>query len=352
MNVQRGYYHVSTTKLGRDVSTKTTSNNFSASLTGVYAKCSLSSSTPRVAAHTKSSVQPKIMSPVTNHSSQRRKHVSSLSIIPKEKIPKIVVLPSIDKDIAVASAKQVSGKIPVATTAVAKTTKETPKSEKGSQSQARYVSCLHTSLSTEWKKTDSLDKENSDDNEKAPRRTSSLEIECNYTGRNTPRSAATARSSSHEIRVGDKNISQIRNQPRGENKSSDLLNRKNVKEVAEMDAHNVRIQYTPLRKSFTIKNAVTDGNRLGPSRPSANVITTRYKDNESQRLRPRMLPKSRFRVKIQRCRHKSVNISDSFNVVRDKRGKPLEKASRSVVIQDKSTQRSISIQKPKLLSAR
>lgn len=346
MNVQKGYYHVSTTKLGRNVPTKTTNDNFSPSMSSAFAKCSLTSSAPR-AAYTKSSVQPKIMSPVTNHSfrDQRRNYVSALSIIPKEKIPKIVVLPSIDKDIAVASAKPVSARVPAVTTAPGKKRNQTPKSEKGSQSQARYISCLHTSLSTEWRKANSLDRENSEDKEKQPRRTSSLEIKFSYFGKNTSQCTPTTRSSSDEIRDEGKNTSLIGNQPRGENKSANLFNRNMVKEVTGMEKNNVRIQYTPLRKSFTIKNVVTDGNRRGTS---ANVVlSTRCQDYEQQRTRTRMLPKSRFRVKIQKCRHKSVNISDSFNVVRDKRAKPLEKTSRSVIIQDKSPQRSFSIQKSK-----
>ncbi|XP_022802521.1 uncharacterized protein LOC111340016 [Stylophora pistillata] len=346
MNVQKGYCHVSTTKLGRNVPTKTVNNNFSPSMSGVFAKCSLGSSAPR-AAYTKSSVQPKIMSPMTNHSSrdQRRKYVSSLSIIPKEKIPKIVVLPSIDKDIAVTSAKPVSARVPGVTTAPGKKRSQAPKSEKGSFSQANYISCLHTSLSTEWRKATSLDRENSEDKERQPRRTSSLEIKFSYSSKNTSRSAPTTRSSSDEIRDEEKNTSLIGNQPRGENKSVGLFNRNMVKEVTAMSKDNVRVQYTPLRKSFTIKNVVTDGNRRGTSANA--VLSTRCQDFEQQRTRTRMLPKSRFRVKIQKCRHKSVNISDSFNIVRDKRAKPLEKASRSVIIQDKSPQRSFSIQKSK-----
>ena len=340
MSVQKGYYHVTTTKLGRDVSTKST--NFHAPMTAVYTKCTLASSAPRAVC----TVQPKIMSPITNHSAQRRKFVTSLSVIPKEKIPKIVVLPSIDKDIAGASAKQVSAKIPVSSTAVNKSIREAAKIEKVDQSQARFVSCLHTSLSTEWKKADSFDKEDSHHKEKT-KRTSSLEIQCNK--RNTARSDASNRSSSLEFRVGGKNTSnKDENHRRGENTSAASLNRKNVEQSAGMDKHNVRIQYTPFRKSFTIKDS-TDAKTLGSS---ANFIETRFQEKTPQRLRPRMLPKSRFRVKIQKCHHKSVNISDSFNVSRDKRVKPLEKSSRSVVIQNKSPQRSFSVQKPSLFSAR
>lgn len=345
MSVQRGYYHhVNTTKIGKDVSSKAT--KFHAPKPAVYTEYTLASSVPRAAA-TKP-VQPKIMSPITNHSAPRRKYVTSLSVIPKEKIRKIVVLPSIDKDIAGASAKQVSGKIPVATPVVNKPIREAPKSGKGSQSQARYVSCLHTSLSTEWRKEDSLEKDQEDThNKEKAQRTSSLEIHCNSTAqRNTTRPAARNRSSSLEVRVGDKNASKPETHRRSENRSATSLNCKNVKETANMDKHNVRIQYMPLRKSFTIKNAVSVAKTLGP-------YATRVQDKEPQRIRPRMLPKSRFRVKIQKCHHKSVNISDSFNVSRDKRVKPLEKSSRSVVIQDKSPQRSFSVQKPiKPLSAR
>lgn len=345
MSVQKGHYHVTTTKLGRDVSAKPT--NYHAPVTAVYSRNALTSSAPR--AMCTKPVQPKIMSPTTNHSAQRRKHVSSLSIIPKEKIPKIVVLPSIDKDIAGTSAKQVSvsTKTPVTTTAVNKSIREAPKNEKVSQSKPRYISCLHTSLSTEWKKANSLDKEDIHDKEKA-RRTSSLQIDCN-SDRNTTRSTATNRSSSLELRVEDKNISKLENRRRGENASTSSLNRKNVKETTDMYKHNVRIQYIPLRKSFTIKDSFIDAKAPGTS---ANFIETRFQDKAPQRLRPRMLPKSRFRVKIQKCHHKSVNISDSFNVSRDKRVKPLEKASRSVVIQDKGPRRSFSVQKPTLLSAR
>ena len=336
MSVQKGYYHVTTTKIGRDVSAKPT--NYHAPVTAVYTRNALSSSVPR-AIGTKT-VQPKIMSPTANHSPQRRKYVTSLSIIPKEKIPKIVVLPSIDKDIAGSAAKQVSTKIPVTTNSTANyTSKEAPKNEKVSPSKPRYVSCLHTSLSTEWKKADSLDKEDILHKERA-RRTSSLQMDCN-SDRNTAGSAASNRSSSLKLRIEGKDISKLENHRRGENASSSSLNRKNVKETAGMDKHIVRIQYVPLRKSFTIKDTVIDANALGTS---AN-FKSRSNDKAPQRLRPRMLPKSRFRVKIQNCHHKNVNISDSFNASRDKRVKPLQKASRSVVIQDKGPRRSFSVQK-------
>lgn len=340
MNAQKGYYHVTTTKLGRDVSAKPT--NYHASVTAVFTRNALTSSVPR-AMGTKT-VQPKIMSPATNHSAQRRKYVTSLSIIPKEKIPKIVVLPSIDKDIAGSAAKQVSTKVPVATnTIVNKTFREAPENEKVSQSKPRYVSCLHTSLSTEWRKGDSLDKEDIPHKENA-RRTSSLQIDCN-SDRSTNRSAASNRSSSLEIRVEDKNISKLENRGCGENYSTSSLNRRNVIETTGMNKNSVRVQYIPLRKSFTIKDSVK---AVGTS---VN-LKTRFQDQTPQRLRPRMLPKSRFRVKIQKCHHKNVNVSDSFNASRDKRVKPLEKASRSVVIQDKGPRRSFSVQKPTLLCAR
>jgi len=343
MSVRKGYYHVTTTKLGRDVSAKPT--NYHAPVTAVFTRNALTSSVPR-ALGTKT-VQPKIMSPTTNHSAQRRKYVTSLSIIPKEKIPKIVVLPSIDKDIAGSAAKQVSTKIPATTnTTVNKTSREPPKNEKVSHSKPSYVSCLHTSLSTEWKTADSLDKEDTPHKEKA-RRTSSLQIDCNP-DRSTARSAASNRRSSLGLRVEDKNISKLENRRWEENTSTSSFNRRNVKETTGMNKNNVRIQYIPFRKSFTIKDSVIAAKALGTS---AN-LKTRCQDQAPQRLRPRMLPKSRFRVKIQKCHHKDVNISDSFNASWDKRVKPLEKASRSVVIQDKGPRRSFSVQKPTLLSAR
>ena len=340
MSIQKGYYHVTTTKLGRDVSAKPT--NYHSPVAAVFTRNGLTSSVPR-AMGTKT-VQPIIMSPTTNHSAQRRKYVTSLSIIPKEKIPKIVVLPSIDKDIAGSAAKQVSTKIPVATnTIVNKTSREAPKNEKVSQSKPRYVSCLHTSLSTEWKKADSLDKEDISHKEKA-QRTSSLQIDCN-SDRRTTHSAASNRSSSLEIRTEGKNISKPETRRCGGNSSTSSSNRRNVKETIDMSKNSVRIQYIPLRKSLTIKDSVRE---VGTS---VN-LKTRFQDQAPQRLRPRMLPKSRFRVKIQKCHHKNVSISDSFNASRDKRIKPLEKASRSVVIQDKGPRRSFSVQKPTLLSAR
>lgn len=337
MSVQKGYYHVTTTKLGRDFSSKPT--NYHAPVAAVYTRNALTSSVPR-AMGTKT-VQPKIMSPTTNHAAQIRKYVTSLSVIPKEKIPKIVILPSIDKDIAGSTAKQVSNKIPVTTnTTVNKTPREAPKNEKVSQSKPRYVSCLHTSLSTEWKKLDSLDKKDILYKEKG-RRTSSLQIDCN-SEKKTARSAASNRSSSFELRIeGKKNISKLENHHRRtENASSSSINRKNVKEITGMNRHNVRIQYIPLMKSLTIKDSVIDAKALGTS---AN-LKHRSQEQAPQRLRPRMLPKSRFRVKIQKCHHKNVNISDSFFASRDKRAKPLEKASPSVVIQDKGP-RSFSVQK-------
>ena len=69
MSVQKGYYHVTTTKLGRDVSAKPT--NYHAPVTAVFTRNALTSSVPR-AVGTKT-VQPKIMSPTTNHSAPKKK---------------------------------------------------------------------------------------------------------------------------------------------------------------------------------------------------------------------------------------------------------------------------------------
>lgn len=336
MSVQRGYYQVPSKKLGNAASNA--SNFGHRPLTAVYTNSTRTSSGPRVA-NTKH-IQPKIMSPATHNSTQRRNYVTTMSIVPKEKIPKVVVLPSIDKDIAVPSGRSgsVSTKVPVVKT-VAKPIREAPESAKASNSQTKYVSCLHTSLSTEWKK-DSFDKETACEAEKE-QMTSSLKIECN-----NKTSRTTASATSLLSRVADKADSkEVLHRSAANKKFSS--NRRNCKENTDMDKQIVRIQYLPSSAtSFTIKDAtvVTDAKRVVS--PSTNVTSSRGQDfNSRQGLRPRMLPKSRFRVKIQKCHHKSVNISDSFNCTEEKRVKTLGAPSRSVVIQDKSTQRSFSVQK-------
>ena len=332
MSVQRGYYQVPSAKLG---STPSKASNFCHSpLTPVYANCTLSSGS-RANHHAKQYAQPKIMSPATNCSTQRRKYVSSLSIIPKEKVPKVVVLPSIDKDIGASSVRSVSSKIPVAN--VDKSMKETPRCAKERKPQAKYISCLHTSLSTEWKK-DSFDKETS--REEKQHRTSSLQVDCNY---KTNTSLATSGKTALLSRVSDTANSNVELHRSGANKNISSILRKN-KENTDMEKQTVRVQYLPMTgKSFTIKDTtVTDTKRVGPN---ANVVSSRGQDNIRQGLRPRMLPKSRFRVRIQKCQHKSINISDSILCNEEKREKTMGKPSRSVVVQDKTPQRSFSVQR-------
>ena len=334
MSVQRGYYQVPSTKLG---SAPSKGSNFCHnSLTAVSAKCTLSSSGTRANHHTK----PKIMSPATN-STQRRKYVSSLSIIQKEKAPKVVVLPCIDKHIAPTSVTSVSPKIPVAT--VDKSMKEAPKSAKERKPQAKYISCLHTSLSTEWMK-DSFDKEaNREDKQ---HRTSSLQVDSNYkTNTSQATSGKTAALLASDSDTANSNVEFHRS---GANKNISSILRNN-KENTDMDKQTVRVQYLPVTgKSFTIKETtVTDAKRVGPT---TNVVSSRGQDNIRQGLRPRMLPKSRFRVKIQKCQHKSINISDSILCNEEKREKTMGKPSRSVVVQDRSPQRSFSVQRHVLSS--
>lgn len=331
MSVQRGYYQVPSAKLG---SAPSKASNFCHSpLTAVYANCTLSSDA-RATHHTKPYAQPKIMSPATNCSTQRRKYVSSLCIIPNDKVPKVVILPSIDKDIVASSVRSVSSKIPVAN--VDKSMKGAPKCTKERKPQAKYISCLHTSLSTEWKK-DSFDKETS--SEEKQHRTSSLQVDCNYKS-NTP---ATSGKTALLSRVTDTANSNVELHRSGANKNISSILRKN-KENTDMEKQTVRVQCLPVMgKSFTIKDTtVTDTKRVGPT---ANVVSSRRQDNIRQGLRPRMLPKSRFRVKIQKCQHKSINISDSILCNEEKREKTLGKPSRSVVVQDKSPQRSFSVQR-------
>lgn len=334
MSIQRGYYQVPSTKLSKDASSKASNVSYSP-LTAVYTNGTLASSGPR-AGYTKPYTQPKIMSPATCYSSQRRKYVTSLSIIPKEKIPEVVVLPSIDKDIAVSSARSVSPKILVVASGD-KAIRETSKSARERKPKAKYVSCLQTSLSTEWRK-ESFDKEI--DREETARRATSLQIECNY--KTIP---TTVNKSSTLSRVGDKADSRVapyRTETRVKGPFSSL---KNCEETLPMDKQTVRIQNLPASgKSFTIKDTIPpDAKRV--SATGANVVSARGTNPARPGLRPRMLPKSRFRVKIQKCHHKSVNISDSYNYSEEKRDKTLVKASRSVVVQEKSPQRSFSVQK-------
>lgn len=339
MSVQRGYYQVPSTKVGRVVSSKGTKTfNSRSPLTAVYTNGTLASSAPRVA-YTKPYTQPKIMSPANPCPTQRKKYVTSLSIIPKDKVPKVVVLPSIDKDIAASSGRSPSAKIPVVATEN-KSIREAPKSAKESHPKAKYVSCLHTSLSTEWMK-DSFDREIP--REEKGHRTSSLQIElCNKLKANTARAITSKTLLSP---VSDKADSKVR--PfRGEadHVKGVSSHSKNCKENTDMDKQIVRIQYLPVTgRSFTIKDATSvESKRAGPS---SNVISPRGPDHARPGLRPRMLPKSRFRVKIQKCHHKSVNISDSFNQCSGRISENNLSRASSVVVQDRSPQRSFSVQR-------
>lgn len=307
------------------------SNVFHNPLTAVYTNCALTSSGTR-ANHSKPYTQPKIMSPATNHSTRGRKYVSSLSIIPKEKVPKIVVLPSIDKDIAVHSARSASSKTPSAD----KSSKGEPKSAKHSKPHTKYVSFLHTSLSTEWRR-DTLDKEASQGEKE---HTASCEqIDCNYKTNSPP---ATRSETGLLSCAGYKTdfLVKLHRSEASKGRSSVL---KTNKQNMSMDSQTVRIQHLPpTGKSFTIKDTVvTDAKRV---RPTGNSV--QLGGNVRQGLRPRMLPKSRFRVKIQKCHHNSLNISDSLTCSDDKRGKTLDKPSRSVnvvSVQGRKPQRSFSV---------
>lgn len=339
MSVRRACYQVSGPKIARDASSRRATNFYHTPLTAVYTNGTLVSSTTR-AAYTKPFSQPKIMSPGNCSSTQRSNYVTSLSIIPKEKIPQVVILPSIDRDITVPSARSVSPKNPVATS-VDKKIRESRTSAKASKLPAKkYISCLHTSLSTEWRK-DSVDQESY--GEDKTQRTS-LQIECNNKTKNTRTTASTAPSIS---RVGDKNYSKAVPHRTDPDLSGPFFDCKNCEENTGMNNQTVRVQRLPASgKSFTIKDTIHHDEKPRSGKNTSAVSAPRSLGQPTrQGLRPRMLPKSRFRVKIQKCHHKSVNISDAHDCTVENKEKILEKESRSVVVQEKSPQRSFSLQR-------
>ena len=348
MNVQKGYSKVTSARHVRDGSTKEVNNQAMKS-----AICTLTSSTPRVKKPIQGN-QPKIMTPMTSYS-HRGKHVASLSMIRKEKIPKIVVLPNIDKNISISSRPrpiQVSEKIPLAVSVNKEVRRVRMRSEKP---QTRYVSCLHTSLSTEWKK-DSLEEEN--EKQKKARRTASLQINLNYKiTKDTETRLGSKRISPSG--AANKNISRPENLQTEEN-TKGFSHHRNHKDTEarsyrNMNKQQVRIQYLPLRRSFTIKEPVTDVATLGTSRIklNANGLRSRLQDNPPARIHPRILPKSHFKIKIQKSHHKSVTISDAPNFAKHRTVKGIGKEDRRVIIQDKSAFRSFSVHKAaRLLSGR
>lgn len=283
--------------------------------------------------------QPKIMSPALNDSSPRRNFVSSLSIISKGKVPKIVVLPSIDTDIAASSVKSASHKIPVVITGD-KSSRRAAKRLEGKKPQTKYISCLHTSLSTEWKK-DSLEKETSyEEHEK----TDSFQEGNHKLRMNTAYRISSTTGKTALLSCSGEKVDNSRDFRRREEEKRISPIHQIIKKPTNMDKQTVRIQYPPRTgKSFTIKDtAVTDTKRADPN--ARNTVSSVSERNVRRGFRAGMLPKTRFRVKIQKCHHKSVNIPDSFYCNGDKEGKTVARSSKSVFVQNKSAQRSFSVQ--------
>ena len=286
--------------------------------------------------------QPKIMSPASNDSSPRKNYVSSLSIVSNDKIPQIVILPSIEKNVAVATTvNSASQKIPIASAPGEKSTRGAARPAKEIKPQTKFISCLHTSLSTEWKK-DSLEKETS--HEEDEKLKNSQQVEQNLKVK--PASVVSTAGKFVLISSVDRKAELSRELDRCEAGKGISTIHPNNKERTAMDKQTVRVQYpSATGKSFTIKDTVVtaDKKRTGMS---TNVVASGSEFISSRRgTRARALPKTRFRVKIQKCHHKTVNISDSLYYSEEKSEKTVATPGKNVVVQNKSTQRSFSVQK-------
>lgn len=284
--------------------------------------------------------QPKIMSPASNDSSPRKKFVSSLSIISNDKVPEIVILPSLENNIAVTSTvNSGSQKIPIVTAPGKNSTTGTARRAKEIKPQTKFISCLHTSLSTEWKK-DSLEKETS--HEKNKKLKSSQEVEQNL----KVKSVVSTAGKFVLISSVDRKADLSRELDRSEAGTGVSSNHQNNKEHTAMDKQTVRVQYpSATGKSFTIKDTVVTADKKLTGM-STNVVASGSEFINSRRAaRVRALPKTRFRVKIQKCHHKTLNISDSLYYSEEKNEKTAAMPAKNIVIQNKTTQRSFSVKK-------
>lgn len=284
--------------------------------------------------------QPKIMSPASNNSSPRKKYVSSLSIISNDKVPEIVILPNIENNIAVTTnLKSASQKIPIVGTPGEKSTTGTARRAKESKPPTKFISCLHTSLSTEWKK-DSLEKETSHEENKKLK--SSQQVEQNL----KVKSVVSTAGKFGLISSVDRKADLSRELDRSEAGTGISSNRQNNKEHIAMDKQTVRVQYpSATGKSFTIKDTVVTADKKLTGM-STNVVASASEFINSRRAaRVRALPKTRFRVKIQKCHHKTLNISDSLYYSEEKNEKTAAMPAKNIVIQNKGTQRSFSVKK-------
>lgn len=281
--------------------------------------------------------QPKIMSPASNDSSPRKKYVSSLSIISNDKVPEIVILPSIENNIAFTT--NTSQKIPIVSTPGEKSTTGTARRTKEVKPPTKFISCLHTSLSTEWKK-DSLEKQTSQEENKKLK--SSEQVEQNL----KVKSVVSTAGKFGLISSVDSKADLSRELDRSEAGTGISSNRQNNKEHKAMDKQTVRVQYpSATGKSFTIKDTVVTADKKLTGM-STNVVASGSEFINSRRAaRVRALPKTRFRVKIQKCHHKTLNISDSLYYSEEKNEKTAAMPAKNIVIQNKGTQRSFSVKK-------
>lgn len=284
--------------------------------------------------------QPKIMSPASNDSSPRKKYVSSLSIISNDKVPEIVILPSIENNIAfTTNLNSASQKIPIVSTPGKKSSTGTARRTKETKPPTKFISCLHTSLSTEWKK-DSLEKETSHEENKKLK--SSQQVEQN----SKVKSVVSTAGKFGLISSVDRKADLSRELDRSEAGTGISSNRQNNKEHKAMDKQTVRVQYpSATGKSFTIKDTVVTADKKLTGM-STNVVASGSEFINSRRAaRVRALPKTRFRVKIQKCHHKTLNISDSLYYSEEKNEKTAAMPAKNIVIQNKGTQRSFSVKK-------
>lgn len=284
--------------------------------------------------------QPKIMSPASNDSSPRKKYVSSLSIISNDKVPEIVILPSIENNIAfTTNLNSASQKIPIVGTPGEKSITGTARRTKEIKSPTKFISCLHTSLSTEWKK-DSLEKETSHEENKKLK--SSQQVEQN----SKVKSVVSTAGKFGLISSVDRKADLSRELDRSEAGTGISSNRQNNIEHKAMDKQTVRVQYpSATGKSFTIKDTVVTADKKLAGM-STNVVASGSEFINSRRAaRVRALPKTRFRVKIQKCHHKTLNISDSLYYSEEKNEKTAAMPAKNIVIQNKGTQRSFSVKK-------
>lgn len=277
-------------------------------------------------------------SPVIRSSQGETKgrYTSSLSILQKEKDTQSAVLPTIDKDIVELTGRSVSPESLVEKLS-ARTQK--PDQEERARKGTRFVACLRTSLSTEWKNGS---------------KSSSSEGECNL-----PKSQPSENIS---VTPGTISTATMEDNPASEkNLEADSECIRFI--VPQIPKHSgsyafkrnvVSIQTRPRRRCITSNADTTkqtsNHRQHGFANFNLSSSSTRRLPNHQERPRQqlvarkkRVLPKSLFKVKSQKAAaHRSITVVDPGNQARNSCS--TRSGRISVVVQQKQKLKPFTIQ--------